>query len=154
MGNIAVFAVLCREGRILLVRRAYGHFDWALPGGTVEPGESLRQALEREVKEEIDVHVPFISEGRVFGVSYAAAEYSVAFLFGAELPANCSPKVNRPELSTFGFFTAAEAATLVQPINAPKIASWREWRQRGEAGSPFIIEATVADLGPMHVAGL
>jgi 8-oxo-dGTP diphosphatase len=48
--------VLCRrEGRILLMRRAgTGFFDglFSLPGGHVEPGESVLAAARRELREE------------------------------------------------------------------------------------------------------
>jgi ADP-ribose pyrophosphatase YjhB (NUDIX family) len=42
------------EGRILLIRRTDNNY-WSIPGGGVEPGESVRQAAVREVKEETGV---------------------------------------------------------------------------------------------------
>ncbi len=49
--------VLDARGRLLLVRR--GHEPsrglWSVPGGRVEPGESLVEAVERELKEETGV---------------------------------------------------------------------------------------------------
>jgi mutator protein MutT len=57
----AVGAIIQDKGALLLVRRdrepARG--QWSLPGGRVEPGESLREAVAREVREEtgIDVEV-------------------------------------------------------------------------------------------------
>jgi 8-oxo-dGTP diphosphatase len=44
-----------RSGGYVLLRRAPGDSfggHWELPGGTVEPGESLEQALTRELREE------------------------------------------------------------------------------------------------------
>lgn len=54
-----------RDGGILLVRHTYVS-GWFLPGGGVEPGESLQQALVREVDEEGGVLVD--APPRLFGV--------------------------------------------------------------------------------------
>lgn len=43
-----------RDGRTLLIRRA-DTGTWGLPGGTLEWGETLRVALEREIEEEAGV---------------------------------------------------------------------------------------------------
>lgn len=51
---VGVGGVLVRDGRVLLIRRGkpplFGR--WVVPGGTVEFGETLEQALVREMKEE------------------------------------------------------------------------------------------------------
>jgi ADP-ribose pyrophosphatase YjhB (NUDIX family) len=39
------------EGRILLILRSDNHY-WSIPGGGITPGESVRDAAVREVKEE------------------------------------------------------------------------------------------------------
>jgi len=54
-----VAGVIEREGRILICRRKaqQSHpLKWEFPGGKVERGETLPQALERELAEELDVH--------------------------------------------------------------------------------------------------
>ena len=50
----AVGAVVIEEGRILLVKRKYPpkKGNWAIPGGSVNLGESLQAAAEREIMEE------------------------------------------------------------------------------------------------------
>jgi ADP-ribose pyrophosphatase YjhB (NUDIX family) len=51
---LAVSAAIFREGRLLLVRRARppAHNLFTLPGGVVESGETLTEAVIREVQEE------------------------------------------------------------------------------------------------------
>lgn len=46
-------------GRLLLIRRGHepGRGLWSVPGGRVEPGETLAAAVEREVREETALSV-------------------------------------------------------------------------------------------------
>ncbi len=53
------------DGRYLLVRRG-DTGEWALPGGTLEWGETLRTALDREVAEETGARV--LTPGALLGV--------------------------------------------------------------------------------------
>jgi 8-oxo-dGTP diphosphatase len=54
---LAVSAAIVRDGKILVVRRARSpaHGLFTLPGGVVELGETLEQAVAREVREETDL---------------------------------------------------------------------------------------------------
>jgi ADP-ribose pyrophosphatase YjhB (NUDIX family) len=56
---LAVSAAILRDGHVLVVRRArapaYGLFT--LPGGAVEAGETLAEAVVREVREETDLAI-------------------------------------------------------------------------------------------------
>jgi 8-oxo-dGTP diphosphatase len=47
-----VYAVLPRNGKLLLTYQGDPHFEVQLPGGGIDPGESPLQALHREVFEE------------------------------------------------------------------------------------------------------
>jgi mutator protein MutT len=56
---VGVGAVIVRDGRVLIVRR--GHEprkgEWSLPGGVVELGEALEDAVRREALEETGLTV-------------------------------------------------------------------------------------------------
>lgn len=58
--------VLDRAGRLLLIRRGHAPSAglWSVPGGRVEPGEALAEAVVREVREETGLTV---APGRVVG---------------------------------------------------------------------------------------
>ena len=55
--KVAVAALAVKDGKILLVKRKYppGAGKWSLPGGHVELGERLEEAVLRELKEETGV---------------------------------------------------------------------------------------------------
>jgi ADP-ribose pyrophosphatase len=57
--QVAVGALVFRNGRVLLVRRGQAPSAdlWAVPGGRVRLGESLKQAAEREIFEETGVRI-------------------------------------------------------------------------------------------------
>ena len=61
--QLAVSAVIFREGKLLLLKRAKspGHGFWSLPGGRVEFGESLHTALTREVDEEAGLKIDIVA---------------------------------------------------------------------------------------------
>ena len=56
---MAVGAIVIRDGSLLMVRRGQepGLGLWTVPGGRVEKGEYLHEAVTREVKEETGLHV-------------------------------------------------------------------------------------------------
>jgi ADP-ribose pyrophosphatase YjhB (NUDIX family) len=56
---LAVSAAIFRDGRVLIVRRARppAHGLYTLPGGGVELGETLEEAVAREVREETALDV-------------------------------------------------------------------------------------------------
>ena len=60
--QLAVSAAIFRDGKILLVRRARSPAKgfYSLPGGRVEFGESLHQALHREVDEETGLKIAIL----------------------------------------------------------------------------------------------
>ena len=60
MKKIEVVAGVIKDGdRIFATQRGYGDQKggWEFPGGKMEPGETPKQALVRELKEELDIEV-------------------------------------------------------------------------------------------------
>lgn len=53
--KVAVIALLLHRGRVLLVQRAVdpAKGKWSLPGGYMDAGEMPREALQRELREEV-----------------------------------------------------------------------------------------------------
>ena len=51
-----VAAIIKKENKILATKRGYGEFInmWEFPGGKIEAKESQKEALIREIKEELD----------------------------------------------------------------------------------------------------
>ncbi len=56
---LAVGAVVVRDGKVLLTKRGRepGRGLWSLPGGAVHPGEELKAAVIRELREECGIEV-------------------------------------------------------------------------------------------------
>ena len=56
---VAVGGVVVSDARVLLVRRAQPPLEgrWSIPGGILELGETIAQAIERELMEEAGVQV-------------------------------------------------------------------------------------------------
>ncbi len=57
---VAVAVVFDDTGRLLITRRAATAHQgglWEFPGGKLAPGESVREALQRELAEEVGIHI-------------------------------------------------------------------------------------------------
>lgn len=53
----SVALLFMKDGKILSVSRLDNHLDVGLPGGKVEPGETLEEAARRETLEEVGVRI-------------------------------------------------------------------------------------------------
>jgi 8-oxo-dGTP diphosphatase len=65
---LGVGALIFRGGAILLVERGKEPLKgyWSLPGGVVEVGETLEQAIRREVREETGLEVELLDVLEIF----------------------------------------------------------------------------------------
>ena len=57
-----VAAITIHDDKVFATQRGYGEFKdgWEFPGGKVEEGETLENALIREIKEELDTEIEVV----------------------------------------------------------------------------------------------
>jgi 8-oxo-dGTP diphosphatase len=88
---LAASAAVFRDGRVLIARRVNPPQLWSLPGGKVEPGESLEQAAIREVREETGVEIEIVApagerEVRLPGARYIIRAFAARWRAGDARP--------------------------------------------------------------------
>jgi ADP-ribose pyrophosphatase YjhB (NUDIX family) len=54
---LTVDAIIEYKGGVVLIKRSNPPFGWAMPGGFVDYGESLEEAVVREAKEETNLEI-------------------------------------------------------------------------------------------------
>jgi ADP-ribose pyrophosphatase YjhB (NUDIX family) len=126
--------VLDGQNRVFLVKHSYVS-GWHLPGGGVETGETLREALQRELTEEGRIEV--VGEASLFGVylnSHVSKRDHVAVFVVRDFRQDRLPEPNH-EIIEAGFFetSALPADTTIGTRlrilevleNKPQIESWR-----------------------------
>src|SRR5713101_4195276 len=88
-------AVFNERGEILLQKRADNGF-WSMPGGAVDPGESVEQGAIREVWEETGLHVRVV---RLVGVYSDPRNYMITQYPGGDIghfPCDALPEPMMP----------------------------------------------------------
>jgi 8-oxo-dGTP diphosphatase len=107
--RIRVSAILRRDDRILLCRHEKGGKDhWLLPGGGVNSGESLVDALHRELLEEVGIKDELPVEGPVAIVNSIApqrsfaAKHVVHIIFAGDLGARSLETVSSRDAAVRG----------------------------------------------------
>ncbi len=100
------------DGRLLLIRRGDSGM-WALPGGTLEWGETLRVAITREVFEETGAQVTQL--GELLGVYSEPGRdprfHAVTVIVAASVGEPDSSKVNPVEVTGVALFHDHELPT-------------------------------------------
>lgn len=81
----AVIERAAPEGSLILIgqRKARGRhgLKWEFPGGKVEPGEESREALARELREELGIEARIGDEMERYDFSYSAGQVTRLLFF-------------------------------------------------------------------------
>lgn len=118
--NIGVGGAVVHEGRLLMVRRASrrGRGNWQVPGGFIEPDETIEAAVVREVAEEAGV------QAEVIGVLGMRSRYdpdsgNSMYVILLLRPIGGEPTPDGHEVDQARYFTLDEIKALEQvpPIN-------------------------------------
>jgi ADP-ribose pyrophosphatase YjhB (NUDIX family) len=118
--NIGVGGAVVRDGRLLLVRRAsrHGRGNWQLPGGFIEPDETIEQAVVREVTEEASITAEVIG---VLGLRsrYDPDSGNGIYVILVLRSLSGEPKADGVEVDHAGFFTLDQIRELspLPPVN-------------------------------------
>jgi ADP-ribose pyrophosphatase YjhB (NUDIX family) len=130
--------ILDDRGRLLLMHRA-DTGDWGLPGGFMEPGETVEEAARREVREETGLEVGRLALLGVFSGPEFYFEYSngdqvfgvavayVADAFDGELRGDASESLE------LRFFALDELPDAMLPVDRPLVEHYL--RAKGQLGT-------------------
>lgn len=130
------YALIVEDGRLLLVRYYYPRekaWYWNFPGGTVEHGESLEQAVRRELMEECCVEIevgPMLLREAMPGRDY------VRHFF------RCHIREGRPRISDNPATNDSIGAIEWVPLSNPSYCG--EW---GRRSFPIVLRALAAEAG-------
>ena len=129
--------VLDADNRVFLVKHSYVS-GWYLPGGGVDFGETIEQAMRRELKEEGDIDLT--GEAELHGIflnSHVSRRDHVAVYVVRHFRQDRLPEPNR-EIIECGFFDIAALPEGTTPGTRLRIAEIVDgqpiiatWRQRG-----------------------
>lgn len=103
--RLSVHAVITDEhDRVLLLKATYGDLAWGLPGGGIDPGETIHECLSRECREELGLPVTL---QHLTGVYYHAVYNSHVFIFRCALPPSAAIQLS-PEHSEYRYAPVEE----------------------------------------------
>ncbi len=99
--RLSVHAVITDNAKkILMLKSTYGDMSWGLPGGALEPGETIHDALKRECKEELgsEIIIRYMS-----GMYFHSFYNSHACIFRCDLRDKAAIKLSQ-EHSEYRYF--------------------------------------------------
>jgi 8-oxo-dGTP diphosphatase len=113
--RLGVFAIIEEKGKILLARRSDIGW-WNLPGGGMEAGEAVDEALRREIREEVGLEI---------AIDYLVGVYSKPQKNEVVLTFHCHPTggtaTTSDEVSEIGWFVATDLPDQLLPKHRQRL---------------------------------
>jgi len=141
--RIRVALLYEQGGSLLLLKQEKNDRScWLLPGGGVNYGEEIADALDRELKEELNLHLDTLGELLFVNDSVAPdkSRHIINLYFAGEVSGNPSLG-GEPDIIDFAYFSARELEGL--PLHPPLNSSLIDWLRGKKRVNPY--------LGPLWV---
>lgn len=100
--------IVNQHNQVLLLKATYADCAWGLPGGALDIGETIHQALKRECIEELGCHVQI---DYLSGVYFHSAVTSHAFIFKCTLAEDAQIQISS-EHSAFKWFNIEDLSAV------------------------------------------
>ena len=112
--RVRVAGIIMRDNKVLLIAHKKGRDEyWLVPGGGIDYGESARDALIREMKEELSADVSV--NDLVFScdsIDPSGARHVLNLFFLCDSGSSGLKIGDDPRLSRFNYFSAEELSSL------------------------------------------
>jgi 8-oxo-dGTP pyrophosphatase MutT (NUDIX family) len=137
---IGTGVMLLRENQVLLQRRKDNGL-WGIPGGSLEPGESLEEAARREALEEVGLEIT--GSLHLFNV-YSGRQQFYQYPNGDQIYDVCVAYWTRDfrgtlmaeagEVLELRFYSIDDLPEAINPLDQPILMDLRHWRMGGTRG--------------------
>lgn len=126
--DVAVGVLIAPDGRFLLTSRPEGKVFagyWEFPGGKLEAGETVAEALKRELFEELGIHIGDVNAWKIEVMDYPHARVRLHFCKVFEWQGEFEMR----EQQAMAWQTLPVAVTPVLPGTLPALAWFAEERR-------------------------
>jgi 8-oxo-dGTP diphosphatase len=137
-----VSGIILSDNKLLLVqnRDESSNYIWGIPGGVVEKGESLKDALCREIKEEagldvVDMNLAYIHESYILDLS----AHCIVTAFKVEVENN-TPAMNDPDGEVVDIQWVHVDQVDQYITNLAVLRPLKEWLTNGNKGCQYFFD--------------
>ncbi|HEX7737180.1 MAG TPA: NUDIX domain-containing protein [Ktedonobacteraceae bacterium] len=115
--RVSVSALIFEEERVLLAHRRAIDW-WNLPGGAVDPGETVAEGLSREVREETGLE---IEVGQLVGVYSKPLKEEIVLAFRCQIVGGTLGAVDDDDIDESRFFPVHDLPVKLLPKHLQRI---------------------------------